>query len=226
MYQSSYNIHDKSIAALPVMVWGTDPDGEIFREEVAAEDLTPAGAQLTGIVHSVAMGDLIGLQYKERKVHARVIAVRRADRENEWILRVQLLQTSRCPWNDLELCRAPAAAPKERRRFRRHPIGVALDVRTGTEQVPMYASTTDISEGGCYIEALLPLPQGTLLNIAMWLGPEAIVSSAVVRTCDMGVGMGIEFTGLTDETRELLSCYLHNQVERGQPARDNAQMPA
>ncbi len=50
----------------------------------------------------------------------------------------------------------------------------------------------------------MPLPIGKLLNITFWLDTERVSTPAVVRSCDGGVGMGIEFTGLDDRTRERL----------------------
>jgi hypothetical protein len=51
---------------------------------------------------------------------------------------------------------------------------------------------------------MLPLPIGKLLNITFWIESERISTAAIVRSCDGGVGMGIEFTGLDDQTRERL----------------------
>jgi hypothetical protein len=51
---------------------------------------------------------------------------------------------------------------------------------------------------------MLPLPVGKVLNITFWLDSERISTPAIVRSCDGGVGMGIEFTGLDEKTRERL----------------------
>ena len=54
------------------------------------------------------------------------------------------------------------------------------------------------------METMLPLPVGKLLTITFWLDSERISTPAVVRSCDGGVGMGIEFTGLDEQTKERL----------------------
>lgn len=59
----------------------------------------------------------------------------------------------------------------------------------------LHFRTGDISGGGCYVETLLPFPRNARLSVTFWLDSEKITSPAVVRTCDGGVGMGIEFTG-------------------------------
>ncbi len=68
----------------------------------------------------------------------------------------------------------------------------------------MNTKSADISARGCYVETMLPLPVGKVLSITFWLDSERISTPAVVRSCDGGVGMGIEFTGLDDKTRERL----------------------
>jgi PilZ domain len=208
--------YETSSTALPVVVWGTDPNGEIFRQQVSAQQLTREGALLTGMMHKVTMGDLVGLQYKEYKTHARVTGVSQAGNDNQWLLWVEVLDSSRCPWANLAHATAIATAPRERRRFPRHRIGVAVHLRTGDDHAPTFLNTTDISECGCYIETMLPLAKGTEMSVAMWLGPDLIVTPAVVRTCDIGVGMGIEFTGLNDLLRELLACYIREHA--GEPS--------
>jgi len=54
----------------------------------------------------------------------------------------------------------------------------------------------------------MPLALTTTLKIDFWIGEEHISASAVVRTRDPGVGMGIEFTGLTEESKNRFQAYL------------------
>src|SRR5947208_12144199 len=60
---------------------------------------------------------------------------------------------------------------------------------------------SDVSGNGCYVETILPLPVGTTLRVDFYLENQHIKISAVVRTCDPGVGNGIEFTGDRKSTR-------------------------
>jgi hypothetical protein len=59
---------------------------------------------------------------------------------------------------------------------------------------------------------LVPLPLGTPLSITFWIDSEKIVTGGMVRSSDPGVGMGIEFTGLDEETKERLHAYLEKSV--------------
>ena len=218
MRQQISNNAQQNTTAVPMTVWGTDADGGIFRERVSAKELTPDGALLAGMVHPVAMGDLVGLQYKEYKAHARVTGLSQGSSENQWLLWVQVLDTSRCPWAGLVPLDRAAKNSQERRRFPRYKIAVAVHVRTNQDHIPTFFSTTDLSECGCYIETMFPLPKGTELSLAMWLGTEPLVTSGTVRTHDVGVGMGIEFTGLTETKQHLLSCYIRDHVEGSAPS--------
>jgi len=49
---------------------------------------------------------------------------------------------------------------------------------------------------------------GTVLRIDIWIDADRITASAVVRTCDPGVGNGIEFTGLPADSKVKLQKYL------------------
>jgi len=54
----------------------------------------------------------------------------------------------------------------------------------------------------------MPLPVGTALRVDLWIEQERLSPTAVVRTRDPGVGMGIEFTGLPEETKKRFQAHL------------------
>jgi hypothetical protein len=72
----------------------------------------------------------------------------------------------------------------------------------------MRVQVSDVSGNGCYVETILPLPKGTILKIDFWIDEQRVSGTAAVRTCDPGVGMGMEFTGLTPETKQRVQEYL------------------
>ena len=55
---------------------------------------------------------------------------------------------------------------------------------------------------------MMPLPLGTVLRVEFWLDSEHVKISAMVRTCDPGVGNGIEFTGMPADTKERMQAFL------------------
>ena len=72
----------------------------------------------------------------------------------------------------------------------------------------MRINATDVSGNGCYVETILPLPIGTTLRVDFYLENQHIKISALIRTCDPGVGNGIEFTGMPLEGKQQFQAYL------------------
>jgi len=54
----------------------------------------------------------------------------------------------------------------------------------------------------------MPLAATTTLKVDFWIDQEHISSTAVVRTRDPGVGMGIEFTGMTEDSKKRFQAHL------------------
>ena len=54
----------------------------------------------------------------------------------------------------------------------------------------------------------MPLAVGTALRVDLWIEEERLNPTAVVRTRDPGVGMGIEFTGLPEESKKRFQAHL------------------
>ena len=75
-------------------------------------------------------------------------------------------------------------------------------------QAPTRINATDVSGNGCYIETMMPMQIGTVLRLDMWIDTDRISATGVVRTCDPGVGNGIEFTGLPADGKIKLQKYL------------------
>jgi hypothetical protein len=95
-----------------------------------------------------------------------------------------------------------------RRKFARHKIAFPLELRDERVNTPLRVNATDISGNGCYVETVMPLSVGTALRVDLWLGEDRLTPSAVVRTRDPGVGMGIEFTGLPDDSKKKFQAHL------------------
>lgn len=97
----------------------------------------------------------------------------------------------------------PGKEPSDKRKFPRRRVRLPIEIRDGAG-MQMRTNAADINGRGCYVETLLPLPKGKVLDITFWLDSERVDTSAIVRACDGGVGMGIEFTGLDEKTQERL----------------------
>lgn len=191
---------------LPVRVWGMDSNGKPFIQHVRARNISSQGALLSGIEHELKPGDIIGVQLEQKKARCRVVWVVDAGAIQKNQLGLQILEGQECPWKD-ELAKpanlsAASASPSNRRRRARHKISFNLELRDERTNVPLRVNATDISGNGCYIETIMPMAVGTPLKVNFWMEEEHVNTSAIVRTCDPGVGMGIEFLGLMPDLQD------------------------
>jgi hypothetical protein len=198
---------------LPIRVFGMGADGRPFTQKAQARNISHHGAKLTGLETRLKPGDVIGVQVGDSKARCKVIWVVDAGQPQKISVGVNLIEGQPCPW-EKEMQRAPqpsatavtvAPSDEDKRKFPRRRVPFPIEIRD-QDGVGSHMNTkaADISARGCYVETMLPLPVGKLLNIAFWLDSEKISTPAEVRSCDGGVGMGIEFTGLDEKTRERL----------------------
>lgn len=184
-----------------------------FFQNANAQNISATGACLYGIEPELKVGDVIGVQYEGKKARCKVVWVVDAGALKKTQVGVQLVADQDCPWT--------AALPAEmmpdertqvrhdnRRKFVRHRVSFPLELRDERVNTPLRVNATDISGNGCYVETVMPLPVGTALRVDLWIEQERLSPSAVVRTRDPGVGMGIEFTGLPEESKKRFQAHL------------------
>ena len=195
---------------LPVRVWGMSADGHPFSQHARAQNISSEGALVSGVESELKVGDVIGVQCDEKKARCTVVWAMSTGPMRKNQVGVQLLADQECPWKaylPIQGARIEISA-SNRRRWPRHKISFPLELRDERINTPMRINATDVSGNGCYIETILPLPLGTVLRVDFYLQSEHVTISAVVRTCDPGVGNGIEFTGLPPDGKQHLQAYL------------------
>ena len=200
----------RQTADLPVRVWGMSAEGRPFSQNARAQNISADGALLTGVENELKVGDVIGIQCGEKKARCTVVWVMNTGPIKKNQVGLQLVADQECPWKShLQLENAPASvAPGNKRRYARHKISFPLELRDERVGTPMRINSTDVSGNGCYVETIMPLAVATLLRVDFWMQNEHISTRAEARTCDPGVGMGIEFTGLPRADKERLQRYL------------------
>jgi hypothetical protein len=112
-------------------------------------------------------------------------------------------------------CPAPPAAPAEnraslesqvgerRRHFRYGCAGTARIWASGNE-VEVSGQVSEISLGGCFIEAMSPEGVGTLIRLVLEIKTQNIGVEGVVRFSQPACGMGVEFTRMKPAEAEKL----------------------
>jgi hypothetical protein len=184
-----------------------------FFQNAVAQNVSTTGACIYGIEQELKVGDVIGVQYQDKKARCKVIWVVDAGGLKKIKAGVQLVVDQECPWMAMLApeVRASAPAPRapdNRRKFVRHKISFPLELRDARVNTPMRLNATDISGNGCYVETQMPLAVSTDLRLDFWIDQDHISTTATVRTRDPGVGMGIEFTGMTEDTKKRFQAHL------------------
>jgi hypothetical protein len=185
-------------------------EGRPFSQHARAQNISSEGALLSGVENELKVGDVIGVQCDDKKTRCTVIWVMNTGLIKKNQVGVKLLADQECPWKTyLPIQGATVSVlPSNRRRWPRHKISFPLELRDQRINTPMRISATDVSGNGCYVETILPLPIGTSLRVDFYLENQHIKITAVIRTCDPGVGNGIEFTGMPLEGKQQFQAYL------------------
>jgi len=204
---------------LKVKVWGMGANGQPFFQNAMAQNISATGACLYGIEPELKVGDVIGVQYEGKKARCKVVWMVDAGALKKTQVGVQLVMDQDCPWTaalptGMKVEERTTPRHDNRRKFLRHKISFPLELRDERVNTPLRVNATDISGNGCYVETVMPLAVATSLRVDLWMGEERLAPSAVVRTRDPGVGMGIEFTGLTEEQKKRFQAHL-DQIDPG-----------
>jgi len=195
---------------LPVRIWGMSVQGRPFSQHVRAQNISSEGALLNNVESELKVGDVIGVQFEDRKARCTVIWALNTGTMKKNQVGIRLVTDQECPWRDQlpEGSTDAVISASNRRRYHRHKISLPIEIRDERVQAPSRINATDVSGNGCYIETMMPMQVGTVLRIDIWIDSDRITASAIVRTCDPGVGNGIEFTGLPADGKIKLQKFL------------------
>ncbi|HVI10896.1 MAG TPA: PilZ domain-containing protein [Candidatus Binatia bacterium] len=197
---------------LRIRVWGMGANNQPFHQQATAQNASLTGACISGLEQELKVGDVVGVQFETKKARCKVVWITEAGAGKKFQVGVQLVVDQECPWlSELPVAmrsNAPVPSSDNRRRFQRHKISFPLEFRDERVNTPMRVNATDISGNGCYVETAMPLPVSTVLRVDFWIDQEHMSATATVRTCDPGVGMGIEMTGLPEEAKKRFQAHL------------------
>lgn len=86
-----------------------------------------------------------------------------------------------------------------KRRSQRYKCEGSVQISEQGANVHTWASFTDISLHGCYVEAQATYPAGTVLHLTLEVGGIRLETQGEVRVSYPYLGMGIAFTGMSEE---------------------------
>jgi hypothetical protein len=196
---------------VPVRIFGTDHDGKPFLENLITVDVSVNGAKLRGVKAKLEPDEIVGLTYGKTKSHFRVKWIGVAGTPTEGLIGLLNLNPTKPFWDfplpTLDPEAGDTTAVDERRRWPRVKCSVSLEIRP-TKQTVIWGNASDLSPGGCFAEMSIPLPMGTLLDIALWLGDEKLHLRGQVVSLQPGFGNGVSFVDQTPANRERLCRFI------------------
>jgi PilZ domain len=210
MQAESYNP-----ALLAVSMYGTDAEGKPFYQITTAQAVNEQSAVLNGVECQLRPGEIVGIQYQEKKTRARVLWLCEQGPRPKMQVGVQLVPGAGCPWRkqvETTSTELRVALPPERRVHPRHKLAIGVELLHRPSDTKIRAQTSDISLGGCYVETTLRLPVGAELNVTLWIESKKWELDAVVRSSHPSFGMGLEFIDLSEAQRSALASYLDSRT--------------
>ena len=192
---------------LSVRVWGLAANGRAFAQSASLKNLTPNSALIAGLLQEIAMNEVIGLQFKDIKTRVQIVWVDNRDPKNR-SAEVRPAPNQACPWQS-ELAEASnSTSHTNRREFDRHLMNFPVEIKRNGSHAPIHLSANDVSGSGCYLPTMSPSPAGSRLDLNFWIDSEVVNCVGLVRTCDAGFGMGVEFVGLAAPVKQRLQTWL------------------
>jgi hypothetical protein len=93
---------------LAVRISGRDASGNMFAQNAVASSISGSGALLSGVAREVRAGDLIAIEYQDKKARYKIVWVRDSESEQKTQAAVHKIENEECPWKNL-LKQAPSA---------------------------------------------------------------------------------------------------------------------
>lgn len=212
-----------------VEVRGKDAQGgNPFVQTAYATDTSYYGARIDGIECLKGPGDIVQVKYRGKTSKFRVVWVGQPGTREHGHVGLQSLELRKNIWNIKQIPSAknqpladrvrslasPAAEhqnsdgnrptpQQERRRFRRYRSLGTAEFRIAGNCTTMSGKLTDISLGGCHVQALGTCLAGTLLELTLDSGGLRISLNGRVAVATSSKGMGIEFTSGSDGLKDL-----------------------
>jgi hypothetical protein len=215
---------------VPVLVYGTDSRGSPFTDTAQAHDISGSGACLSGLTGVGVPGTKLDIEFQGRRARYRIQWVGKPGTARAKQVGLRCLEPGNYIWGehlpewaedtfdpDAEETSPQASATpfvgdgmqtagtgREKRQFPRQSCRIESLIAIEGTTMNFPAKVTDISFSGCYVEMLSPLPVDTLIELTLNPGDTTLHVHGKVRYSQMGMGMGMAFTGVAPEDFEKL----------------------
>ena len=100
------------------------------------------------------------------------------------------------------------------RSVRRCPLVASAEVTDLHSGTRLSARISELGVGGCYVDALTPFPEGTLVKLRIIRDQGAFESSGKVVYTHANFGMGVAFTNVRVDQRSILEAWIAEIVSK------------
>ena len=179
-----------------------------FLEPVVIRNISGRGILVEARRSLVRPGDTVILRHRQHKGRFEVIWAGETPDGTRRRLGLRHLSSIPLFW-DIEV---PLPAPDDfqrpraqvRRRHPRYSCELAVEVRVENSNTPIWSTTSDVSETGCFVHLLNVLPLSARLDIALWVRGAKVWAQGDVVWSLGGLGTGINFIAISEEGRQRL----------------------
>jgi hypothetical protein len=201
---------------LPVRIFGTDADGQIFSEKVTTANVSQHGAEIGGLKASLKLADIVGLSYGPNKSQFQIKWIGAAGTPKAGRIGLLNLHLEKAFWDFSMPGLAPdgfQARTEERRRYPRVRCTSSVELHPENASI-IRGNASDLSIGGCYIEMSTPLVLGTKLKIGIWLGTDKVWATGLVTNSTPGFGVGVKFAKIAEADTRRIAEFLKTVKDR------------
>jgi len=210
---------------IPVRIFGTDAEGQLFSENVYSFDISNQGARLDGVKARLKPGEVIGVSQGQKKSRfciqwvgqlgtptANQVGLVNVTKDKS-IWDAPLASKGSDPYVESEPVGERRKAPDrrlvtDRRGAARLKCEISVQLQPSGQSAPIWGKAVDISIGGCFIEMPIPLQKGTKLTIGVWIKENKLQANARVVNSRPGFGIGVQFTEMSDMDTAQLKNFL------------------
>ena len=102
---------------------------------------------------------------------------------------------------------------QDRRQYPRMKCFVAVEMRIAGTEALVWGNLSNTSIGGCFVETATPIPNGTKVEIGLWVASgkiwvKGLILTGVVTQSKSSFGVRIKFSSMETEERESLRQFL------------------
>jgi hypothetical protein len=210
---------------IPVRIFGTDAEGQMFSESVYSFDISNNGARLDGVKARLKPGEVIGVSQGQKKSRFCIQWVGQLGTPTANQVGLVNVTKDKSIWDAPLAPKGPDSyaepepvgdrrkAPdrrqvSDRRDNARLKCEISVQLQPSGQSAPIWGKAVDISNGGCFIEMPIPLQKGTKLSIGIWIKENKLQANGRVVNSRPGFGIGVQFTEMSDTDTAQLKSFL------------------